>query len=105
MLITLLLIQAIIVFVIDLSGFITEMEKILSKKRGKKVLIRKPFSCSLCLSFYAGLLALIITGNITIPLIAYVCLLAFLTPITGEILITLKDLLGTIIYFLQKLTV
>lgn len=96
--IDLLLITTIIVFIIDLSGFIQEIETIIWRRYFPKlprdiIHIPKPFSCSLCLTFWSGLAYLIITGQISIPLIAFTCLLAYSTPIIGDILQGLKDLL------------
>lgn len=93
----LLMITAIIVFIIDISGFIQEMEEIIRKHffpqlpKGT-IHIPKPFSCSLCLTFWTGILYLIFT-KFSIALLAYVSLLAFLTPVIADILMGIKDLL------------
>lgn len=108
-LINLLLISCLVVFVIDLSGFVDEIVSRLYKKYvgvGDYHLILpklKPFSCSLCSTFWAGLIYLLITHSFTIPYIAYVCLLAFLTPITGDLLTLIKDTLTKIINKLYEL--
>lgn len=96
-LLNLLILTNIIVFIIDNSGFIQEMETIIHrhffpKYPKESIHIPKPFSCSLCLSFWMGLIYLIFT-HFTIPLFGYVCLLALLTPIFADLQIGLRDLL------------
>ena len=101
----LLIITAIIVFVVDLSGIILVLKKKLWKTLYGIIPFKedwslKPFDCSLCMTFWIGLIYLIITGSVTIPFIGYVCLLSFLTPIIQEMLLTIKDLLIRLIRIL-----
>lgn len=101
----LLIITAIIVFIIDLSGIVLILKKKLWKKLYGIIPFKedwslKPFDCSLCMTFWIGLLYLIIIGSFTIPYIGYVCLLSFLTPIIQEILLMIKDLLIRLIRIL-----
>ena len=107
--INLFILTCIIVFIIDLSGFVDEMVKRLYYKYIKvgdyHTLIPKlkPFTCSLCMSFWVGLIYLLITSQFTITMIGYVCLLAFLTPIIGDILVMLKDIINKVINLIYKL--
>ena len=107
--INLFILTCIIVFIIDLSGFVDEMVKRLYYKYIKvgdyHTLIPKlkPLTCSLCLSFWVDLIYLLITSQFTIIMIGYVCLLSFLTPIIGDILVMIKDVLNKIINLIYKL--
>lgn len=107
--INLFILTCIIVFVIDLSGFVDEMVKRLYYKYIKvgdyHTLIPKlkPLTCSLCLSFWAGIIYLLITSQFSILMLGYVCLLSFLTPIIGDILIMIKDVINKIINLIYKL--
>lgn len=107
--INLFILTCIIVFIIDLSGFVDEMVKRLYYKYIKvgdyHTLIPKlkPLTCSLCLSFWAGIIYLLITSQFTILMIGYVCLLAFLSPIIGDILVMIKDVINKIINLIYKL--
>lgn len=107
--INLFILTCIIVFIIDLSGFVDEMVKRLYYKYIKvgdyHTLIPKlkPFTCSLCLSFWVGLIYLLITRQFTILMIGYVCLLSFLSPIIGDILVMIKDVLNKVINLIYKL--
>ena len=107
--INLFILTCIIVFVVDLSGFVDEMVKRLYYKYIKvgdyHTLIPKlkPLTCSLCLTFWAGIIYLLITSQFTILMLGYVCLLAFLSPIIGDILVMIKDVINKIINLIYKL--
>lgn len=113
MIIDLILIQLIIVYIIDLSGVIDSIKLFISKHLTKNKIVTtnfslKPFDCSLCSTWWTGLIYLIICHSFTIPYIALVALLSFLTPISSNILLLMKDLIGfeinKIYEWLQKQT-
>lgn len=90
----LFLISLICVLIIDVSGFIEELELILAKwLKVSKVRMPKPFSCSFCMTWWVGLAYLICVGSVTLPYLAAVLLLAALTPVTGGIVFNLRDTL------------
>ncbi len=91
--IDLLIITLILVYILDLSGLIGEMERILQKRLKRKVVIRKPWSCSLCMTFWTGIAYLLATGSFSIPMLGYVCLLSFMTPFFNDMLLTIRELL------------
>ena len=90
----LILIQTMVVFVLDLSGFVEDGIQPFFRKWLGGNLKTKPFLCSLCMTHHISLLYIIVTGQFSIYLWALICLLAWLTPITKNILITVKDILG-----------
>ena len=97
MIIELILIQLIIVFIIDLSGAVESFKLFISKilTKGKIQTTNfdlKPFTCSLCMTWWIGLIYLLICHSFTIPYIALVALLSFLTPLSSSILLLIKDL-------------
>lgn len=97
MIIDLILIQLIIVFIIDLSGAVESFKLFISKilTKGKIQTTNfdlKPFTCSLCSTWWIGLIYLLICHSFTIPYIALVALLSFLTPLSSSILLLIKDL-------------
>ena len=98
-----LLMAAIIVFVVDLSGFTQTWKGWLSKWLGVQIGDVPPFDCSLCLTFWAGLIYLLATGNFTIPLLAYVTLVAFCCSLMGELLTAVRVLLEALVRFIWKL--
>ena len=97
--IELLIITLLIVFIIDLSGFIDEVERVLSKWLKGKVRIPKPISCSLCSSWWVNLIYLLCVGQFTLPYIAIVALFAFLTPVFGTLMMLIRETLN---YILNK---
>lgn len=56
MIFDLLMITTIVCFIIDISGVIDSIESMLSRWVNKPLKLIKPFSCSLCMSFWIGLL-------------------------------------------------
>lgn len=92
----LILIQFIVVFIIDLSGIIDTIKLLISKYLTKGKITSTNFNlpligCSLCMTFWTGLLYLILNQQFTIIYIAIVCFLAFTTMNTKDLLLTLKD--------------
>lgn len=97
MIIDLILIQLIIVFIIDLSGAVESLKLFISKILTKEKIQTtnfdlRPFTCSLCSTWWIGLIYLLICHSFTIPYIALVALLSFLTPLSSSILLLIKDL-------------
>ncbi len=80
----LILIQIICVLLVDVTGVIDDMlTPIVRWLSGTKIgTIGKPFSCSLCMTFWTGLIFLLVTGNFTLVNFTLVILLACLTPVT-----------------------
>lgn len=94
MFLDLFLITLIIVFVIDISGIIDELETILSKWLKGKARIPKPFSCSLCLTWWVGLIYLLCIGEFNLINIAIVVLFAHLSGVLGTLLVCVRETLN-----------
>lgn len=90
-LINLLIISMMIVYVLDLSGFVDDGIQPFFKKHFKGQLKTKPFLCSMCMTHHIGLIYILIIGKFSIAMWGYVCLLSFLTPVWYNILIGLKE--------------
>lgn len=107
-LVNLLLIGFIMVNLIDLSGFMVEMKKGLWKFLFKKkvpldsIEIPKPFSCSYCMTWWSGLIYLLIIWKLSLFNIATLLLICFLTPIIGSLEILVKDCLSSLLEWLYK---
>lgn len=81
----LLLIQLICVLITDVAGAPEDMlEPLVKKLTGSKVgkLADRPWKCSLCQTFWTGLIYLLVTGNFTLVNFTLVLLVACLTPVT-----------------------
>lgn len=78
--IQLLLVAAIVVFIVDLSGFTDSWRNALQRWLKVKALGPvKPFDCSLCMTWWTTLAYALITGNFSLPVVAYCAALAALS--------------------------
>lgn len=104
MFLELLFLAFIIVFIIDYSGIIQSLEEGLQKwlKMPNKAHIPKPFSCSLCSTWWAGLIYLIVVGQFSFMTVAYIALLAAMTPLILRILYLFRDLLEKACSLIEK---
>lgn len=92
--IDLLWVALITIYIVDLSGFNETLLTFISHYTGKRVTSFKPFSCSLCMVWWAGLIYLLIVGAFTLPYIAMVALLSFLSVPLGQLLILIREALN-----------
>lgn len=96
-----LLLSLVVIFIVDLSGFTEAWLAALSKWLGRTVRSVKPFSCSLCMTWWSGIVYLLVTGRFCLPLLAYVALLAFLSLPISELLIFIRE---TILRWIRQAT-
>ena len=90
-------IAVIVTCIVDISGFIDSIKYGISWLLTKGKLPKtnysiKPFDCSLCMTFWTGLIYLLIIGQVTLPLLAFLLLLAISTTIIKETINLIKDL-------------
>lgn len=78
------IISVVISYCLDVSGFWDSASSIVSgwltNGQVKKPFYIKPFSCPLCLTFWVGLVYIIVAG-FTLPLLLWVCVCSWLTSI------------------------
>lgn len=108
MYITLIFITLIIVYVWDVSGFIPSVKRFILRK-----LIHSenpddtkvhwpPFDCAQCMTIWICLGYVIMTGTFSIPVLAFICGLSFLTiPIAG-VMNLVNDILSWILTTIEK---
>lgn len=98
----LFLIAVIVVIIIDISGIT------LSIKSGiKRLLTRgrmsdpnyslKPIDCSFCMTFWTGLVWLLVTHSFSLWMLTYLLLLCVMTPVIGQVIILIRELFIKII--------
>ena len=105
MYIDLLLITVISVLLIDHTGFFRSMLDILWKHCSGTAkplpddlcwtdisLFLKPLECSLCTSFWLGLIYLLITGNFSLLSFAYVLFLSIMSPFLSDLIQLIRDI-------------
>lgn len=103
----LIILQVIVVSLIDISGIIDTLKHFLWKKYVKKGdyhnLNLKPISCSYCSLHHIGVIYLLVTHHFTLFYYMILLILAMLTPITGDLLLWLKDTLTWLVNKMYKL--
>lgn len=87
----LLFLTLIVVFIVDVSGFTESWLAAFSKWLGYTVREFKPFTCSLCMTWWTGVIYAIATGRFCIPILAYVALMAFLSFPFSQLLIFIRE--------------
>ncbi len=98
---TLILIQCCAVGVIDLSGIIDSLDTFLTKVLKTKARVPKPFSCSLCMTWWTCFFWLLFKGELTWAYAAISLGLAFLTPVVADLCHVIKNLLLRLIQTLN----
>lgn len=98
----LLCIQLVTVFIVDLSGVVETIKRAIWRiAKGKTVsycdFSLKPLDCSLCLTFWASLIFSICAGAFSLPVLLYVCVLAYLTPLALSAMRISRDALASIL--------
>ena len=104
-----LMIQIIMVLVIDISGFCDEIKIMLSKllTKGKIATSNyniKPFFCSTCMTWWCGLIYLIIAQEVSLFMIAFTLFVACMSPITKDLYYMIYDTIEKIIRTINKFT-
>lgn len=102
-----LLISVICVIIIDCTDIIDSIKHCIWKFAFKntkpyKDFQFKPFSCSLCMTWWLSLIYLIISHHITLYYIAFALFAAYMTPVINTSLIFVKELFATIFNILFK---
>ena len=84
------LITIFFVIVIDQLHFVDDITSVISgwmtNGKIKKPIQLKPFTCSVCMSWWTNLAYIIITNQFSIPMILYIVVLSWGTPIINSIL-------------------
>ena len=101
----LFLIGFLCVFIIDYSGFIDEMDRILTKVFRSKIPLHipKPFSCSLCSSWWIGFIYLLVIGQLNFLNLFILGIVCILTPEILSIIYFVKDAINKIFETVEEL--
>lgn len=105
--IQILLISIIIIYGNTISGFGTSLQDWLWKHflfpKYPKTILDRPLFCNLCLTFWCGVLLLLLKHQFTLPMIGIVCLISYFTDITETLIRMIKDIVIKIIDILYRL--
>ena len=102
----LLLLAAIVVYIVDLSGWTQTWLGWLSKFTRRygygPVKELRPLSCSLCMTWWTGLAWALIRDDFSVRIIAYVAALSFLSLTLRELFIFIRETLTNAIARLNR---
>lgn len=102
----LFLISIIVVCIIDISGFVESLKSALSKLLTKHIKSSsyslKPIDCSICMTWWCGLIYLIIYHQLTLLNITILLLIAVSTPIINDTIRLIQDLITKIINIIYR---
>lgn len=92
------IIACILVIITDLTDFFDNIKKLVWKfvygnKKPYRTFSMKPLGCSLCETFWIGLIYIIVMGQFSILNIGFVVLMAYLTPVIRNGFILIEDFL------------
>lgn len=106
--INILLIALIVTIVTDRTDFFQHIERVIYKvmhpSRQPRELHWKILRCSLCQTFWCSTIYLITSHNISLFWIAYALVVAFMTPVIGELVDYLRDILLKFFEIMRKIT-
>lgn len=104
--VSLLLLWAVVVFIVDHSGWTQTWLGWLSKFTARfgypPVTELRPFSCSLCSTWWTGLAYAWLQDQLTLPVVAYIAGLSFLSITLSELFIFIRETLTNAIANFNK---
>ena len=87
-----LLIAAITIYIVDLSGFTQSWRAALAKwLKVKELKSLKPFDCGQCMTWWVCIIYALSIGEFSLPVLAYTALLSFLSLPIGQLFIFIKE--------------
>ena len=104
--INLVIIGILWVFVLDFAGFVEEMERYLSVFVRSKLPIKipKPFSCSLCMTWWTGIIYLLIIQQFSFLNLFFLILTCSFTKVYLHLIYTFSDFIDRMISLFDRLT-
>lgn len=96
------LLAVVVVFVVDISGIVETLKEGIGKLLNIKVGRLRPFDCSLCMVWWSCLIYALCVGAFSIPMIAYISLLALLSLRIADTLRLISDIIGAIVERISK---
>ena len=104
--VSILLLWAVVVFIVDLSGWTQTwlgwLSRFTTRHGYPAVKELRPFSCSLCMVWWTGLAWAWLQGQFSLPVVAYIAGLSFLSITLRELFIFIRETLTNAIANLNK---
>ena len=102
--IDLLLIAVITIYIVDLSGFTQSWRSAIARRlKAKDLKPIRPLDCGQCMTWWVCIIFSLATGNFSIPILAYIAGLSFLSIPIGQACIFIKEGLSFLINKMMKL--
>lgn len=98
----LLLLAVVIVYVVDVSGVMESIKGALSRWLGAKVSRIRPFDCSLCMTWWAGIIYIIAVGEFSLPTLTWVAVLSAMSTRIHRAIQFLQDAADAFFDFLTS---
>lgn len=96
--IDLLLLAAVTIYIVDLSGFTDSWRSALAKwLKAKDLKPLKPFDCGQCMTWWVCIIYALCTGSFSLPVLAYIAALSFLSIPLGQLCIFIKEGMASLI--------
>lgn len=98
-----LMVSVVTVYVVDLSGFTDSWRGALARCLHilpENLRALRPFDCGQCMSWWMCLAYALCCGEISVGTVAWSALLAFLSTVTGQMLLLIRELL---LYMINKI--
>ena len=90
--IDMLLIAAITIYIVDLSGFTQSWRAALAKwLKVRELKPLKPFDCGQCMTWWVCIIYALSIGEFSLPVLAYTALLSFLSLPIGQLFISIRE--------------
>lgn len=102
----LLLLAAVVVFIVDLSGWtdtwLAWLSRFTTRRGYPPVRQLRPFSCSTCMVWWCGIAWALVRGELSLAVLAYIAGLSFLTVTLREVFIFLRETFTNAVAKLNK---
>lgn len=99
----LLEITIITVIIVDISGIVTDLKKMIGRILGIQNVSLKPLGCSFCMTFWMSMCYLVYLGELNLTTIMFTLIMSTLTPVIGDLIYMIRDIFGKIILKINDL--
>jgi hypothetical protein len=100
----LLLVAAITIYIVDLSGFTQSWRAALAKwLKVRELKPLKPFDCGQCMTWWVGIVYSLCVGEFSLPILAYIAALSFLSFPIGQMMIFIREGMLSLVNKMMKL--
>lgn len=103
----LLLMSLTVTYIVDVSGFTHSWRSALARWLGRSEYALRhlpPFDCGKCMTFWTCLILALAEGALTLPVLAYICLLSCLSVTLTQVFIFIREGLSRLLDMLIQLT-